>query len=160
MYPHTGWRSAARIRELTRFRTCLSFRDDVRPRDKLCKQTKLSVKRKNLRPWMPRRATNQRNVVSIGLSSSTLMWFPEWCHRQPATSFHRHSLAGTLDRSLWNFTWGSLAAVTIRSSPFIETIPNNFINKGPSKELTSVLVEDNGGLRRIPCKLRLPPGVK
>ena len=32
------------MREFTLVKTCLNFRDELRPRDKLCKHTKLSVK--------------------------------------------------------------------------------------------------------------------
>ena len=135
IYPHTGRRSAARIRELTRFNTCLNFRDEVRPRDKLRKQTKISVKRRKRRRWAPRRTTSQRSVVRIARSSSTSMCSPECRHCHPVTSFHRHNFPGTLERSLWNLTFNS---------------------NGFSKLVTKRFVDSNGGRSKMPCKVVLP----
>ena len=150
-----GWRSAARIKELTRINTCLNFLEELRPRDKLCRQTKLSVKCRKRFRCPPRRITNHLNVVRMARSSRTLMRSPEWRHRHPVTSRQRHNLAGTLDRKRWNFTCGSLTAVTMRSSPFMDTRPSSFNSKGFSRDSTRVLFDMRGGLKRIPCNVPL-----
>ena len=96
----------------------------------------------------------------MALNSKTFICSPEWRHCQPVTSFHRHNFDGTLDRSRWNFTWGSLAAVTIKSSPFMDTKPNNFNSSGFSKVATSFLFVRRGGRNKMPYNEELFPGVR
>lgn len=105
MYPQKGWQPLTKRRALIRQIVLRSFRELLLPRDRECKQTRLSVRWINRSLLFRFFSTRHLMAVRIALISNTLMCSLLPRHFQPVTTFQRHNLPGTEALSRWNLTW-------------------------------------------------------
>ena len=97
-------------------------------------------------------------LVYTARSSNALMCSPELFHFQPVIGLHLQSLLGTLARSRWYRSGGSLSPCTNKSSPFSEVKPKSLRGNALDRGKVEVLWIREGR-RRMPWKLGDLPGV-
>ena len=144
-----------------RTRVRLNLRLLVRPLLRAWRQTKLSVRcRKRYPICFLRQSLHWRHVWTAFISKM-LMWCWENFQLQPAISFQRHNLAGTLARRRWYLTVFSVSACKSKSSPLVLTSPASCLISCPWVCGEPPLRNwRTGSLLRNPWRLVAFPGVQ
>ena len=138
----------------------LNLRELLRPRDRECRQTRLSVRWINLVLTWPWWTILHLSDVKMARISSTLICSCWLVHLQPVTTFHFQSLLGTEARNLWNLTWSAPPPTTIISSPLMLRRLVNFVAKtfASPPSLAAPRRGWRGSRRRRSCRSLWLPG--